>query len=175
MALVLGGMNYVQLTKAFTSGQISEKQLRSYYKEASRTARRRYRDVQKRSKGEFGELAKQTFVKERNITTTQQLLKEIHDVNKYLSGKTSTITGLKNQREQIIETAERLGVDISESNYREWLDFLNWFNNSEYAKYFDSSSEEVAEAFNMAESASQEDWRKALDMFIGKNSGSKKY
>ena len=175
MALKLQEMNYQQLGKALASGSVSEKQLRRYYREARTKAKRRYSDIVRKTHGEFGDIQKQTFIKEKNITTTQALLKEIHDVNKYLSGRSSTITGLKIQRESIIETAEKLGVDINEGNYRQWLDFLNWFNNSEFAKFFDSSSEEVAEAFNMSEGASPSDWSKALEMFIGSDSGRKKY
>lgn len=175
MALKIQEMNYSQLGKALVSGQVTEKQLRRYYREARTKANRRYKDIVRKTKGEFGDIQKVSFMKEKDLPTTQALLREIHDVNKYLSGRSSTITGLKIQRESIIETAEKLGVDINEGNYRQWLDFLNWFNNSEFAKFFDSSSEEVAEAFNMAEGVSPSDWSKALGMFIGSDSGRKKY
>ena len=175
MAVKIQELNYSQLSKALTSGQVTEKQLRRYYREARTRANRRYKDIIRKTKGEFGDIQKVFFMKEKNITNTQSLLREIHDVNKYLSGRSSTITGLKIQRESIIETAERLGVDIDEGNYRQWIDFLNWFNNSEFAKFFDSISEEVAEAFNMSEGASPSDWSKALEMFIGSDSGRKKY
>ena len=175
MALKIQELNYSQLGKALVSGQVTEKQLRRYYREARARANRRYKDIVRKTKGEFGEIQKVSFMKEKDLPTTQSLLREIHDVNKYLSGRSSTITGLKIQRESIIEKAEQLGVDINEGNYRQWLDFLNWFKNSEFAKFFDSSSEEVAEAFNMSEGANPSDWSKALEMFIGSDSGRKKY
>lgn len=175
MALNLATLNYNQLKKALATGQVTEKQIKRHYSDIRKTAVSRQRNVLKKAGDEFGEIEKETFVKVRDIITTDQLLRETADINKYLRSSKSTITGLKFQREKIIEKAEELGFDIDEDTYTKWLKFMNWFKNSEFSKVYDSSSEEVAEAFNAAERATPEDWRKAFEVFNGAEDKRKRY
>lgn len=175
MAINLATLTYNQLKKALTAGQITEKQIKRHYADIRKTAVSRQRNVLKHAGSEFGAIEKETFTKVRNITTTDQLLRETADINKYLRSPKSTITGLKIQREKIIDKAESLGFDIDNETYAKWLEFMNWFRNSEFVKVYDSASEEVAEAFNSAESASPEDWRRAFEAFTSEDNKRKQY
>lgn len=155
-------MSYNDLGKAVTSGELTVKRLQSYYTGARRTAMSRQRTIETRTHGEFGELQKESFTKLRNLRNTSDLLHEIADVNKFLEAKRSTITGLKEVRESVMTRAEQMGFDVDYGNYADYIRFMNWFQNSEFAKYYDSDSEEVMEVFNMAQQATKQDWEQAM-------------
>lgn len=170
-------MSYQELGKALTSGRISEKRLRSAYSELRSVAMKREKTLSKRG-AEFGVEKEQSFMKLKNITSTSNLLKELADVNRFLNKSTSTITGLKEQREKVIGRAQEAGVDVNYKNYADWLRFLKWFKESQYSLIYDSDSEAVAEAFNNADGMSAADWEQAMMEFnanYGNDSGRKKY
>ena len=170
-------MSYQELGKAVASGQISEKRLRSAYSSLRSVAMKRVSTLEKRG-GEFGVEKAPDFMKIKNLPTTSSLLKELADVNRFLNRKTTTVTGLKQQRETVIQQAQKAGVEVDYSNYTDWIRFLNWFKDSQYSMLYDSDSEAVAEVFNSSQSASKEDWERLMLEFnanYGKNSGSKKY
>ena len=159
--LQLRGLSFNQLVKMVDTGQVSEKRLRSYYSEARKLAIGREK---RRQASEFGEvLDKEVFRKQKSLITTSDLLHEIADVNKFLNRKSSTITGLKEQRQQTIDTLSEHGIDIDESQYNDWVRFMKWFKNSKYSVMFDSDSEEVAEAFQQGSNSS--DWGQLFEEF----------
>lgn len=158
-------MSYNQLGAALVSGELSAKRLKSYYSGARAKALARSARVQK---SEFGEIAdKPYFSKVKNLTTDRALLHEIADVNKYLKSDRSTITGQKRQREKYIDTAQSRGFDIDEENYTDWIKFIQWFKNSEFALAFDSDSEEVEEVFQ--EGAGPDDWKALFNEYMERN------
>jgi hypothetical protein len=156
-------MSYNELAAAVVRGDLSEKRLRSYYTQARRTATDRNRRVQS---SEFGEIADpERFLTLRNLTTQSALLHEIADVNRYLSSKRSTIKGQREMRDRYIETAQAHGMNIDESNYTKWIEFLKWFKDSAYALSFDSDAEEVEAAFE--EGATPADWERIFSEYVG--------
>lgn len=168
-------MSYRQLGKAVVSGELTERRLKDYYTSARKTAMSRTARVSKTT--EFGTIEKENFMKLKNITTTSALLHEIADVNRFLGSKRSTITGLKQQRSEYISSARGHGFDfLNTSNYGEWINFMQWFRNSEFAKYYDSNDDEVSEVFEGAESASPEEWSKLFNEFLtgGSDNGDNK-
>lgn len=157
-------MSYNQLGKALTSGQLTEKRLRSAYSELRKTAMQRNRRVSAENvRQQFGNES-ETFLTNRNITTTSQLLHELADVGKFLNAKRSTITGLKQQRKNVIDSAEHLGFDVDAENYVDFVKFMKWFKASEYSKQYDSNSVEVSEVFN-SERANPASWKRAFELF----------
>lgn len=161
----VGQMTYNQLTKALTSGEVTEKYLRSAYSALRSKATRREKTVSRADVvKEFGNVDREVFRKTKNLTTTSELLHELADVNKFLKSKRSTITGLKQQREQIIDFAEKNNFDVDRGNYKEFIEFMRWFKASEFAKKYDSDSEEVAEVFNSS-AANASDWKKAFEAY----------
>lgn len=160
-------MSYNQIGKKLTTGELTEKRLKDYYTSARKKAMDRYRKTSKTT--EFGDIEKQAFAKLKNLPTTSALVHAISDVNRYLASASSTITGLRQRREQVLSTLSYHGFDfVDESNYGEWIRFLQWFKSSDYARLYDSADEEVEEAFMQAESATPEDWAKALNKFMEK-------
>lgn len=158
-------MSYNQLTKALSSGEVTEKYLRSAYSALRAKATRREKSVSRaKVVNEFGNTDREYFRKSANLPTTSELLHELVDVNKFLGSKRSTITGLKQQRENTINAAEKMGFDVDRDNYKDFVDFMKWFKSSEYAKLYDSDSEEVAEVFNSTV-ATAKDWKKAFKAY----------
>lgn len=154
-------MSYKQLGSALASGKVTVSRLKDYYTSARKKATSRQYGVQKRNKGQFGEISEETFTKLKNITTDDQLLREIHDVNKYLRSAKSTITGLKKQRATLEECFS--DFDINDDNYPDFIEFLRWFEKSEFVNVLDSDQPELAEAFEMAEAPTPEEWQRALE------------
>lgn len=168
-------MSYNQLAYGVSVGEISITDLRIYYSSARKRALERNKRITKTT--EFGEIEKVSFEKLRNLKTIDALIHEIHDVNKYLSKKSSTITGLKEIRSWQIELWKKHGFTfVDESNYARFSDFIKWFQNSEYLKYFDSDDEEVGNIFIQAgENASPEDWEKLFNEYVTQLEKGKNY
>ncbi len=157
-------MTYNQLGKALTSGELTEQRIRSAYSELRKLAMSRNRRVSAESVTQKFGNETEYFRTNKNLVTTSQLLHELADVNKYLHGYRSTITGLKKHRQNVMDSAEKLGFDIDASNYPDFVRFMNWFKSSEYSKLYDSSSIEVSEVFN-SERASRSSWERAFQLF----------
>lgn len=159
-------MTYNQLGKAVTSGKLTIERVKSYYTDARRKAQDRLRRVSSvEVMREFGNEPDEHFTKLRNLKTTSDLLHEVADVNRFLKSKASTITGLKEQRQNIIDAAAEMGFDVDVDNYAEFYNFMKWFKKSEFAIAYDSDSEEVMEVFNVAESASPEEWTRLFNEY----------
>lgn len=159
-------MTYNKLAYAVSEGIVSERRLRDYYTSARKKALSRNTRVSKTT--EFGHIEKQTFEKLKDLKSLSDLLHEIHDVNKYLNYKGSTITGLKELRTENLNALHESGFDfVNEKNYGDWINFIRWFKSSEYAKYYDSDDEEIKSVFEQAgEGATPEDWANIFDKFL---------
>ena len=158
-------MTYTELGKALTKGTVTEKWLKSYYASARRKAMSRSARVSKTN--EFGPVEDQYFRKTRNLTTTSALLHELADVNRYLGGSSSTIKGLRQRRDKQLASLQRHGFNfVDQSNYGDWVRFMQWFQSSEYAAYYDSNDDEVAEVFDAAEQASPKEWAALFESYV---------
>ena len=168
----IAGMSYTQLTRLVDSGKVSVKELRSTYSQLRTTAKSRERTVSRESVVEqFGNTDRQNFRITKNLVTTSELLHELADVGKFLRSQRSTVTGLKEQREHIIDRMEQQGFDIDPDSYPDFIRFMKWFKSSEYAKLYDSDSEEVSEVFNSGAS-SPADWKRLFSAYQGRENAS---
>lgn len=162
----IGEMSYNKLAYGVSIGEISVTDLKIYYSSARKRALSRSSRISKTT--EFGTIEKVDFAKLRELKTTEALLHEIHDLNKFLSTKSSTITGLKEIRAEQLKIFHENGMEfVNESNYGKFIDFLKWFKSSEYAKFYDSNDDEVGEVFLQAgENATPEDWSGIFEDFL---------
>lgn len=159
----IGKMSYNQLGRALTTGELTEKRLRSYYSEQRNKANKRIKRVSSEKVMEqYGNVPEQYFQKTKNLITTSQLLHAIADVGAWLRSESSTVTGLKKKQARFISNMRKAGLDVDADNVNEWRKFFQWFEGSEYAKIYDSESEEVAEAFHTAEKLTKDDIDKAF-------------
>lgn len=148
------GLSYNQLGAQLAKGIISEKDLRRYYNESRRIANARIKSVSGSSlPWTSGE--QEFFGRSANLVTTQQLVAAVADINRFLTSKRSTISGRKIVMKSTIEKLQDRGIDVDESNYLKWVEFIQWFQASEYAAKYDSDSEEVGEVFEQGSNASE--------------------
>lgn len=165
-------LSYNELGKGLTSGEFNLKELRQAYAQMRDIAVKRIKRIttEKNIKqfgkpnlykhGEDGDYFRET----RNIITSNELLREISDVSSFLKSKRSTVTGLKQTRNALIERMSEAGFNVDNSEYLKLVKFLKWFKASEFSKIFDSDHPVTAQVWNM-EKASEEDWRKAFEEF----------
>lgn len=152
----LAGMRYNELVKVVDTGEVSIKQLREYYSRSRKQVMDRRRTF---SKSEFAEERKiDKPMSLKNIVTSQQLVQEIHDVNKILRSKSGTVGGYRKQRAKTIEALNAKGIDVDWNTYGDWITFNKWFHASKWDTVFDSTSEEVNDVFAEEPAGPAEVW-----------------
>lgn len=162
--------SYNQIVGMLNTGNLQEKELRKAYSQLRDIAEKRIKRVStKEVTKEFGTVDMYDedgvyFRKIKNISTTSELVRELADMTRFLRSKRSTVTGLRKQREQTIWQGKKLGFNINEKNYLDFIKFMKWFKSSEYSKKYDSDSEEVQAVFN-SEAATEADWKKLFKKY----------
>lgn len=160
--LQLQHMSFNQLGALLSSGEVTEKRLRSAYNDLRSKAVRKNRTIQKDP--EFSKVAEnEVFMKSKSLPTQSALLHEFADMNRYLNSKRSTLGGQRSIKQNYIETAQEHGIDVNEENYAEWIKFIKWFKESAFSAQYDSEAEEVMEAFEEGSTAS--DWERIFKQF----------
>lgn len=100
--------------------------------------------------------------------TQSEVYKSLADVSKFLSMKSSTVTGRKQQRRALVETMQDRGYDfINENNVEQFGEFMREAKlHDEYRGY---DSEEVVELFHVAKEkhVKPEDLARDLDLWMG--------
>lgn len=163
-------LSFQQLGEAVTSGTYSTKFLRQAYSQMRSTALKRIERLNApQNVKQFGKPSLYTtdgdyFRQTKNLTTSAELLRELKDVSQFLQSKRSTITGLRETRNALIERMEESGFKVSKADYPNLIKFLKWFKASEYSKRYDSDSPVVAEIFN-TERANPDDWKRAFEAY----------
>lgn len=167
--------SYNQIVGMLNTGNLQEKELRKAYSQLRDIAEKRIKRVSTEEvTKEFGTVDTYDengvyFRKIKNISTTSELVRELVDMTKFLRSKRSTVKGLRKQREQIISKVEAYGFDVDKDNYLDFIRFMNWFKSSEYAKKYDSDSEEVQEVFNSG-ATSEADWKELFQAYTAAES-----
>lgn len=143
-----------QLGKALISGAVTEKELRAEYSRLRSIAQKR---VARTQKSDIPYLPGNVpyFTKLRNITTTQELVRELSQLERFIESPRSTRAGRVAIREKTLATLSAHGIEVNKSDYNKWVAFMEWFKNSEYAAKYDSNSDEVMEIFEEGASARQ--------------------
>ena len=157
----LRAMPYPEMLAKFKKGTLTQSLLKSYYSSARKTAMKRLKVLAEKG-ASYGAEYNNDFLTVRELSTPDVLLKEIRDINTFLNTKRTTLTGLKKERNFIIDYFGRAGFNITYENYPDFIKFMEWFKDSEFVKKMDSDSELLAEAFNTSSSASVDDWREAI-------------
>lgn len=166
----LRGSTYTQLGKLVTSGAVSEAALRNFYREERRKAQSRISKLKsEKTTLEYGKQDIPKFMQEKNLTSMSALLHEIADLNRFLNRKTSVISGLKKQKEARIKELKKFGVNVDNTSYSKWAEFIQWFNLSEYSKKFEYESTEVKDVFSEAmkqEKSTPAEWERLFQQYI---------
>lgn len=145
----ISGMSYYQLQGALKSGEFSIEEMRQAYSTLRERARGRSRTVTSaKNRGLYDVETPPKFATAKQLKNPSDLLRELHDVNRYLGSYRSTVKGLEKHKQDTIAGAQKWGIDVNNDNYKEYLNFMNWFRSSEYSVKYDSGSTAVKNAFN---------------------------
>ena len=160
-------MSYTDLGKSVISGEFSIKQLRQAYSQMRSTAVKRIERLNApKNVAQFGKPENEYFRQTKSLTTSSELLKEIRDISKFLTTKGTTISGLRERRNFLVEHMKEAGFNVTNADYPNLVKFLKWFKASEYSKKYGSDQPETAEVWN-SEKPNEDDWRKAFEALKG--------
>ena len=166
---MIGGASYTQVGKMLTSGRITEQELRKYYSQARQTALKRIKAVEGtelafvRNRPEFRQL--------KSMVTTNDLVREIADVNRFLAGAT-TKTARSETRAATIAALNEKGIDfVNAGNFNRWTQFMDWARSTGLIRGggksggYDSESDEIEETFKAADNAGISDFAGYKELF----------
>ena len=114
-------MNYNQLGKAVIDGEYTIDELKKAYTQMRDIAVKRSKRLgSEKVTKEFGSQKMfsqdgEYFRKIKYMSSTQELIREIADVSKFLKSKKSTISGLKESRKNLLDSLNRMGFNVSQS------------------------------------------------------------
>lgn len=131
--------------------KFSEKELRQEYSRLRSIAMKR---LDRLSKTEFNQSATfknniQGFPTTRSLKDVKGLAYELSAVSKFVASKYSTVRGHKIAKAEMLKTLKRNYPNITEENYWNFIEFMNYAREKYGSKLYDS--EQIAELFNVAQ------------------------
>lgn len=139
---------YEYTPEALQSGSLSEKEIRDEYRRLRNIANKRIERLEK-----AGYEQTQTYL--RNVGaykspsnyTVQELQYKLYQISKFVSAKSSTVSGMRLIEKEAIETLQEKGLGRI-NNLQEFGDFMSWARTKYKSSEFDS--ERAAEIFDEA-------------------------
>ena len=141
------------VAEALRSGVLTPEETRSHYSYLRKIANKRlqgfvgseFEDAQSYIKN-VGK-----FVPLSEINNERELMFKLYEVNKFVRARSSSVTGLKQIRNETIETFHDRGFTwINKGNIKQFGDYMEYMRAKYGSKQFDS--ERAAELFGMVES-----------------------
>ena len=139
---------YEYTPEALQSGVLSEKEIRDEYRRLRDIANKRIDRLEKAGYGQT-----QTYLrnagayKSASNYTMAELNYKLYQVSKFVSAKSSTVSGMRLIENEAIETLQEKGL-VRIKNLQEFGDFMSWAR-TRY-KNSDFDSERAAEVYNEA-------------------------
>ena len=139
--------------EALRSGTLTPEEMRSHYSYLRKIANKR---LQSFVGSEFEDA--QSYIKNvgkfvplSDINNERELMFKLYEVNKFVRARSSSVTGLKQIRDETIETFHDRGFTwIKKGNIKQFGDYMEYMRAKYGSKQFDS--EHAAELFGMVES-----------------------
>lgn len=131
---------------------LTEKEMRQEYARLRRIANKRLANI---GKSEFKDTKTYQynagkFDKPSSKLSYPELVYKLSDVARFLTQKTSTLTGLKEHRKKSLESLHEHGYTfVNESNFKAFTEFMDEWRTRKLSQTYDS--ERVAELFEIAE------------------------
>lgn len=164
--------SFMELGVLVSGGAISEKAVRNYYSSELKKARSRISKLKsEKTTQEFGKQDIPQFESPKNLKDLRSLLREVSDLNRFNRSSTSKISGLKEEREARLENLQEMGIEVDESNFGQWADFIKWYKRSEFNKTFEYHSAEVKKVFEESiknGKATPQDWQRLFEKYLSK-------
>lgn len=136
--------------EALRSGTLTPKEMRSHYSYLRQIANKR---LQNFVGSEFEDAQSYIenvgkFVPLSEINNERELMFKLYEVNKFVRARSSSVTGLKQIRNETIETFHDRGFTwINKNNIKQFGDYMEYMRAKYGARQFDS--ERAAELFGM--------------------------
>lgn len=154
--------SYTQLGKMLSSGEITETAIKNYYRQELKKAKSRIYKLAKESTiKEYGTQDIPKFKSLKELTSVSDLLHEVSDISRFMRLKSTTIGGLKREKEARLKNLKKFGINVTPENYGLWNDFVKWFELSEYSKKFMYEADTIKDVFTEAldnEKPTPEEW-----------------
>lgn len=136
--------------EALRSGTLTPEEMRSHYSYLRKIANKR---LQRFVGSEFEDA--QSYIKNvgkfvplSDINNERELMFKLYEVNKFVRARSSSVTGLRQIRNETIETFHDRGFTwVNKNNIKQFGDYLEYMRAKYGAKQFDS--ERAAELFGM--------------------------
>lgn len=142
---ILRGTTFNQLGSMLTSGKVSESELRKFYSEERKIANKRSGRLQSAGLTELNE----NFRKTANLVTTQDLIREIADVNRFIKGKTTVTERRADIRKKLEKMHSRnMFLNVDEHNFSKFTRFMDWARSTSRLERYSSESDEVELTFD---------------------------
>ena len=160
-----------QLAADIKKGKISEKELVSAYSRMRKNVMAQIKKIQK-SDIPFlaGKVPAPPTVKELTGAmgiNQKALLYETAEMLKFVQGKSYTLPQRKLQRKKAVKILNERGINITESEWGKWREFIEWFRHTEYAALYDSDSDVTQEIFEQGSSSLE--WDKLFKEWIAEH------
>ena len=141
--------------EALRSGTLTPEEMRSHYSYLRKIANKR---LQRFSGSEFEDA--QSYIKNvgkfvplSDINNERELMFKLYEVNKFVRARSSSVTGLRQIRNETIETFHDRGFTwVNKNNIKQFGEYLEYMRAKYGAKQFDS--ERAAELFGMIQKGS---------------------
>lgn len=160
-----------QVEAALRKGTISEKDLIGAYRRLRQDVMSNIRRIQK-SDIPFlpGKVPAPPTIKDLTGAlgvNKRALLYETGQMLKFLHSKSYTREQRKEQRKLAVESLAKHGINITESEWGKWREFIEWFKHTEYAALYDSDDQVVQDIFE--EGSSSEEWDRLFKEWIAQH------
>lgn len=139
---------YEYTPEALQSGSLSEKEIRDEYRRLRNIANKRIDRLAR-----AGYTDTQTYLRNAGVYkspsnyTMAELKYKLYQISKFVSAKSSTVSGMRSIEKEAIETLQEKGL-LRIKNLQEFGDFMGWVR-TRY-KNSDFDSERAAEVYNEA-------------------------
>lgn len=157
------------LTTAFERGMVSEKELRRLYTLQYASSQARVKAIGNSELPFTRDEALPVFHSVRDLKSNEDILKALVDINRWFSGRSSTVTGRRAIRKDTIETVNReIFKDqpvLNKENYSDWIDFWSWFRETGKDKLYASGASAVQDAAKAAVSGMMPESEAAKSLF----------
>ena len=127
--------------EALRSGVLTPVEMKSHYSYLRKVANKR---LQRFVGSEFEDA--QSYIKNvgkfvplSEINNERELMFKLYEVNKFVRARSSSVTGLKQIRNEAIETLHDKGITwINKSNYKEFCEYMEYMRTKYKSKQYDS-------------------------------------
>ena len=147
------------------SQELSEKQIRQEYSRLRSIARKRLERFEgtEWTTTQIYKYNKQGYKPLKEIKSIRELRYELRDVARFIDSTRSSVSGLKQERTQAVETLNDRGYDfVTKKNHGEFIEFMEFVRQSNLGRLYDS--ERVADQFEEyeKEDKTKEEMREAF-------------